>query len=86
MGASLRTSTTIRRSRHPRIGEPFDEMMGMAPWVGDVIRLGVHAGSSYFGFHVGSRETGFASGAGYTIGVVNGVGAILDLIALLGRL
>ena len=72
------------RPRHGfGLGQPFDHMLGMPEWVGDSIRLLVHGTATYLGLYVGAKEKGFLSALGYGFGVVNGIGAFMDLISIL---
>jgi hypothetical protein len=67
------------------LGQTFDEILGIPPTLGDVLRLTVHGAGSWLGVHVGTRESGLIGAIGWTIGVLNGIGAVCDGISLVKR-
>lgn len=68
---------------HPTLGQPFDKMVGMSEAVGDVIRLAVHGTATWLGFYVGQEKKGVLSALAYGFGIINGIGAFMDLVSLI---
>lgn len=72
--------------RGPLMGQPFDQMLGMPPIAGDVIRLVVHGTATWLGFFMGRKETGVLSAVGYAFGGLNAMGAFFDVVAVVEEL
>lgn len=68
------------------LGQTFDEFLNMHPAAGDVIRLVVHGSGTWLGFHVGIREPGVLGIVGWTIGALNGIGALCDAVSIIQRI
>lgn len=69
-----------------RLGQTFDQMLGLPEYAGDLIRLGFHGATTYFGLKVALEEGGTFMGiVGWILGVGNGIGALCDAISLLKR-
>ena len=66
----------------PLLGQTFDQLLGVPPWAGNLMRLGAHGITSYLGFHIGVHDTGFLSAVGWIVGIVQGMGALVDVLAL----
>lgn len=72
-------------SKSPAMGQTFDEMLNFSPAIGDVIRLVAHGTATWLGIYVGTSQRGFVSVAGWGLGVLNGIGAVLDVASLAKR-
>jgi len=66
----------------PLMGQTFDELLGVPPYVGNLMRLGAHGATAYLGLYIGVNESGFLSAIGWIVGVLQGMGALVDVLAL----
>jgi hypothetical protein len=73
-------------TRRPALGQTFDQMLGLPPWTGDVLRLAVHGSTGALGIYIGTLGRGFWSTLGWVVGIVSGFAAVLDIASLVGRL
>lgn len=69
-----------------RLGQPFDQMLGFHPALGDGLRLATHGAMSFLGFWIAGRETGPISWIGTGVGVLSGLGALMDVISLVDQI
>jgi len=68
---------------HPRIGQTFDQIMGWPSYMGDVLRLLFHGGTTWLGISVGLKEKNrWVSGIAWILAVGNGLAGIADLISV----
>lgn len=65
------------------LGQTFDQLLGVPPYVGNLMRLAVHGAMSYLGLYIGIHEKGFFSAVGWSVGVLQGMGALVDVLALI---
>lgn len=79
------SGTGFAGGRRAMLGQTFDQMMGLPPWAGDVIRLAVHGSTGALGVYVGTLERGIVSVLGWIVGIMSGFAAILDIASLIGR-
>lgn len=69
------------------LNQTFEEVVGWPAWVGDVLRLSFHGGTTYLGIKVGLAErSGFLKYFSWVLGVGNGLAAIADIISIGKRL
>lgn len=66
----------------PLLGQTFDQILGVPPYAGDLMRLAAHGITSYLGFHIAVGESGFLSAIGWIVGILQGMGALIDVLAL----
>jgi len=66
----------------PKMGQAFDAMLGFPAPLGDSLRLLTHGSMSFLGFWIAAREKGAVSYIGTGVGILSGLGALMDLISL----
>jgi hypothetical protein len=66
----------------PLLGQSFDELLGVPPYVGNLMRMAAHGATSYLGLYIGIHEDGFLSAIGWIVGVLQGMGFLVDVLAL----
>lgn len=71
----------------PALGQTFDEILGLSPEVGDILRLVYHGGGTWLGFHVAmaNGKTPWLSAIGWMIAGGMGIAGVLDVVSLLKR-
>ncbi len=69
----------------PRLGQTFDDMLGMTPACGDVLRLLGHSGGAWVGIHTGLYQTGALRWVGWVIGSGMAIAGFLDVVSLFKR-
>lgn len=69
------------------LGQTFDEILGLSPEVGDVLRLVYHGGGAWLGLHVAlsNGKTPWFSAIGWMIAGGMGIAGILDVVSLVKR-
>ena len=72
----------LPRPRGPLLGQTFDQVLGVPPYVGNLMRLGAHGVTAYLGFHIAVHESGFLSTVGWIVGILQGMGALVDVLSL----
>lgn len=70
---------------HKSLGLTFENYFGWSAAVGDGVRLLFHGATTYLGFRVWSRETGFISILGLVLGIGQAIGAVCDVVSLAQR-
>jgi hypothetical protein len=78
-------ATAYCGSSKKKLGQTFDQMLGMPVCTGDICRLVFHAGATVLGFHVGMKEKGLISVIGWIVGVGQGFAGLLDVVSLIKR-
>lgn len=78
----LRPAPRASAYRGPYLGQTFDGTLGVPNLVGDVLRLVAHGLTAYLGLHVGTTERGWLSIAGWAVGLLQGMGAFVDLLTI----
>lgn len=68
------------------LGQPFNDILGMPEIAGDILRLAVHGAGTWLGLYLGTKETGLVSIVGYTVGALNGLGAVFDAASIVKQL
>ncbi len=77
----------LRLSGSRRMGQTFDEILGIPPAAGDALRLVGHGIGAWFGIYIGTNPR-CALGVriiGWVMGTGMGVAAILDGVSLVKR-
>lgn len=71
---------------HPKIGQTFDQIMGWPTYMGDILRLVFHGGTTWLGITVGLKDKNpWVSGIAWVLAVGNGLAGMADLISLTKR-
>lgn len=71
---------------NPHLSQTFDELLGWPPFMGDVLRLTFHGGTTYLGVRVGLQEKNkVISAIAWVLGVGNGLAALADIVSLIKR-
>jgi hypothetical protein len=72
----------VSGSRH--LGQTFDEMLGLSPELGDILRLVYHTGGAWLGFHfaLANGKNPMLAAVGWVLGGGMGIAALLDVVSL----
>lgn len=75
---------TYRSHVRPLLGQTFDEILGLPPMGGDLLRFLGHGIGAWFGVYIGTRGdmSMLLRGVGWVMGAGMGVAAILDLVSV----
>ena len=80
-----RLITVHQSPYHKKLGQTFDQMLGLPACSGDICRLVFHTGATILGVHVGLKGKGAMSVLGWVVAVGQGFAGILDLVSLYKR-
>ncbi len=72
----------VRPPRPHELGQTFDEMLGFHPLLGDFLRLAAHGGTAFLGIYLGATQKGFIKWLGWSVGILHGLGALMDLLSI----
>lgn len=71
----------------PALGQTFDEMLGLTPLMGDVLRLVYHGGGTWLGLHVAltPASSTLLKVVGWILAGGMGLAALLDVVSVAKR-
>ncbi len=74
----------LRISGSRRLSQTFDEILGIPPAAGDVLRLLGHGAGAWFGLYIGStaKVGTVVRIIGWVMGTGMGIAALLDVVSL----
>ena len=68
-----------------KLGQTFDQMLGLPVCTGDFCRLIFHTGATILGVHVGMKEKGLLGAIGWVVAIGQGFAGLLDIVSLVKR-
>jgi hypothetical protein len=72
--------------RRPSLNQTFDQLVGWPAFMGDILRVIFHGGTTWLGITVGLKEKNqWVSGIAWVLAVGNGLAGVADLISLVKR-